>query len=169
MIKNFQNISKITLALIISVFLLVTPANAQELSPEHLNLARKYVDLTDQSKIYEVSLLQAGINTMKTLISRNVEIKDELNEAIGKTIAEYAEKKDDLFNQFARVYAARFTIEELQEIVDFYETETGLKLAKSNGAINKDLQAVMGIFENNLNIEFFAKVRSKLKAKGIEL
>jgi len=167
--KKLNKFVKLTLALIISAFISFTPLMAQELAPEHLALARKYVDLTDQSKIYEVSLLQSGVNTMNTLMAKNSEIADELNEAIGKTIAEYADKKGDLLDKFARVYASTFTIEEMQEIVDFYETETGKKLASNNAIINKDLQTVMGIFESNLRIEFFAKVRSKLRDKGIDI
>jgi hypothetical protein len=74
-----------------------------------------------------------------------------------------------LFDQFARVYAQRFTMEELQQIVDFYETPTGKKLAESNLAINTDLQTVMKVFDNNLKPEFFAKVRAELKAAGIDV
>ncbi len=166
--KTFINMKMIS-AIFISLFISIAPLSAQELAPEHLEIARKYVDLTDQANIYEVSLLRAGVNTMKTLISKNPEIKDQLNEAIGKTIAEYAPKKDDLFNQFARIYALRFTIDELQEIVAFYESDVGKKLAKENAAVNKELAAVLRIFESNLNNEFFAKVRSKLKEKGIDL
>ncbi len=168
MIKIKTN-AKIIVAIFISIFISIAPLNAQEIAPEHLELARKYVDLTDQAKIYELSLLQSGINTMKTLISKNPDVKEELNEAIGLTIAEYAPKKDDLFNQFARIYALRFTVEELQEIVNFYETDTGKKLAKENAMVNKELTAVLGIFESNLRIEFFAKVRSRMRDKGIEL
>jgi len=167
--KKLNKFVKLTLALIISAFISFTPLMAQELAPEHLALARKYVDLTDQSKIYEVSLLQSGVNTMNTLMAKNAEIVDELNEAIGTTIAEYADKKGDLLDKFARVYASTFTMEEMQEIVDFYETETGKKLASNNALINNNLQTVMGIFESNLRVEFFAKVRSKLRDKGIDI
>ncbi len=160
---------QILLAALIATFMSFSTANAQELAPDHVALARKYVDLTDQAKIYEVTLLQSGINTMQTLLSTNPEIKDELDEAIGLTIKEYAEQKDALFNQFARVYASRFTMEELQQIIDFYESDVGKKLTENNIEINKDLQKVLGVFEANLRVEFLAKVRAKLRAKGLDI
>ena len=166
---KITKISTGLIALFATLFLSLTPIYSQEIAPDHIALARKYVDLTDQAKIYEVTLLQSGINTMQTLISSNPEIKDELDEAIGLTIKDYANKKGDLLNQFARVYASRFTMDELQKIVDFYQSEVGQKLAKSNPEINKDLKNVLGVFEANLRIEFFAKVRAKLRAKGIDI
>ncbi len=156
-------------ALFATIFFSLSPAISQELAPDHVALARKYVDLTDQASIYELSLLQSGINTMQTLVTQNPEIEDALDEAIGLTIKEYADDKDSLMNQFARVYASRFTMEELQQIVDFYETDVGRKLAENNAEINKELQAVLGVFEKNLRVEFFAKVRAKLREKGFDI
>jgi hypothetical protein len=147
----------------------VAPASAQEISPEHLALARKYVDITDKSAIYEVTLVETGIDTMKVLAGQNPEMGKKVEDAIGKVIETYKGKKGDLLDQFARVYAQRFSPEELQQIVDFYTSPTGTKLANANPDINKDLQTVMKVFDNNLKTEFFAKVRAELKAQGVDL
>ncbi|MNL74118.1 hypothetical protein D3C87_1996880 [compost metagenome] len=74
-----------------------------------------------------------------------------------------------MLDQFARVYALRFTMDELQTIVTFYESPTGQKLAQANAEINTDLQRVMQVFTNNLQREFFAKVRAELRAQNVEI
>lgn len=167
--NKIRKIASVFLALSAVVFLPASQVMAQELAPEHLAVARQYVDLTDQSNIYEISLLQAGVDTMKTLVVKNPEIESQLDEAIGLTINEYVPRKGELLDQFARIYASLFSMDELREIVAFYESDTGQKLAKANATVNRDLQAVMKIFENNLGAEFFAKVRARLLEKGIEL
>ena len=63
----------------------------------------------------------------------------------------------------------RFTIEELQEIVTFYQSPTGTKLAQANLEVNQDLQRVMQVFTNNVRPEFFAAVRADLRAQGVQL
>ena len=68
----------------------------------------------------------------------------------------------------ARVYALTFSQDELQQIVDFYGSPVGQKLSKGNSEINSTMQRIMNVFSVNLNTEFFAKVRSELKAKGID-
>lgn len=145
------------------------PAAAQELSPEHLAVAREYIDLTDQSGIYEVALLETAVETMRTIVSQNPEIMEPVDDAISKTLESYRSRKGELLDQFARVYALNFTIEELEEIVAFYQSPVGSKLAKANATLNDSLQAVMQVFEVNLKSEFFAKVRAELKAEGYDV
>ena len=148
---------------------LAVPASAQEVAPEALTLARKYVDLTDRAAIYETTIVQTGIETMQQIVTQNPEIMDQTNDAISKVIEGYKGHKGDLLDQFARVYATRFTLEELQQIVDFYSSPTGEKLAQANSELNTDLQRVMQVFTNNLKREFFAKVRAELRAQGVEI
>lgn len=145
------------------------PAAAQEISPEHLALARKYIDLTDKGGIYEGVLLSTAIDTMKTIVAQNPELVDQTDEAIKKTLDSYREKKGDLLDQFARVYALNFTPEELQLIVDFYGSEVGQKLATANATLNDSIQTVVGVFDANLKREFYAKVRAELKAAGFDV
>lgn len=145
------------------------PAGAQELAPEHLAVARKYIELTDKSSIYEVTLIKTAVDTMRTIVGQNPEITEPVDAAITKTLDVYKGKKADLLDQFARVYALSFTIEELQEIVAFYESPVGSKLATANATLNESLQTVMKVFETNLKTEFFAKVRAELKAGGYDV
>jgi hypothetical protein len=143
-------------------------AQPQEVSPEALALARKYIDLTDHGGIYETSIVRAGINTYQQLLPQNPEIAEPLNKAIETVIASYKDRKGDLFDQMARLYAVAFTQDELQQIVDFYSTPAGQKLSKANADLNPSLQRIMNIFSVNLAKEFFAKVRAELKAQGID-
>ncbi|VAW21755.1 hypothetical protein MNBD_ALPHA12-433 [hydrothermal vent metagenome] len=160
--------------LILAIMLAATlsgASSAQELSPDLLALARKYVDLTDQSQVYEVILIETGIATMRTLVAQNPKLSQEVSDAIGTVIKQYndSKQKDELFDQFARVYASRFTKDELQKIVAFYESDVGIKLSKENAAANTELKTVMQVYRNNLNTEFFAKVRAVLRDQGVKL
>ncbi|WP_193336458.1 DUF2059 domain-containing protein [Devosia beringensis] len=144
-------------------------ATAQELPPEQLALARQYIDLTDRASIFEITMVEIGIGTMRQIVQQNPELSEQANTTVGEVLEEFRSRKSELLDQFARVYAARFTIEELQEIVTFYSSPTGQKLAQANTEVNSELQTVMQVFTNNVRPEFFAKVRANLRAKGIEL
>lgn len=145
------------------------PVMAQEVSPEQLALARQYVDLTDNAAVFEVTMVETGIETMRQLVTQNPEIMDAVDGAVAKVLEDYRARKDELMNQFARVYALRFTVEELQQIVAFYESEVGKKLSASNLEVNSDLQRVLQVFTENVKREFFAQVRAELRAQGVEV
>ena len=152
-----------------SLLALSAPVLAQEVSPEQLSLARKYVDLSDNAAIFEVTMVETGIDTMRQLVQQNPEIMEQVDAAVQKVLESYRPRKDELMNQFARVYALRFSVEELQQIVSFYESDVGRKLSSANIEINTDLQRVLGVFTNNVRSEFFAQVRAELRSQGIEI
>lgn len=141
----------------------------QEISPDQLKLAREYVDLTDTGKVYETIILQAGVRTLKTIAQQNPDVVEPAKTAIAEVIDSYVGSKGDLMNQFARIYALKFSTDELKQIVAFYSTPVGKKLSAENRDINAKLQKVVTVFTNNLKEEFYAKVRANLKDKGFEL
>ena len=153
----------------IAVLSLSLPVAAQELAPEHLALARKYVDLTDKQSVYETTVVQTAIDTTRQILKMNPQIADKLNAAVGDVVKTYKPRKSELLDQIARIYAQAFTMEELQQIVNFYSSDVGQKLVTSNIVINRQLQQVMQIFQTNLNTEFFSKVKSELKKSGIDI
>lgn len=159
----------LAVAVSVAIFAVSAPAMAQEVPPEQLALARQYVDLTDTVGIFEVALVEIGIGSLRELTTQNPELSEEIDLAIGKVLETYQGRKGELLDQFARVYATRFTVEELQEIVGFYESPTGQKLAQANTEVNSDLQAVLQVFTNNTRSEFYAKVRAELRSQGFEV
>ena len=163
--------AKALVAVVLSLGLMasVVPAMAQEVPPEQLELARKYIDLTDRAAVFEITMVEIGIGTMRQIVQQNPEIAEQTDTAVGKILEEYRDRKGELLNQFARVYAARFTIEELQDIVAFYESETRQTLAQVNTEVNAYLQSLLQVFTNNVRPEFFAKVRAELREQGIQL
>jgi hypothetical protein len=159
----------LAMALGLAMFAAALPATAQEVPPEQLALARQYVELTDTAGVYEIALVEIGMGTLRELTTQNPELAEEVDLAIGKVLETYQGRKGELIDQFARIYATRFTVDELQQIVAFYESAAGQKLARANTEVNSDLQAVLQIFTNNTRPEFFAKVRAELRAQGFEV
>ena len=142
------------------------PAISQEIPPEQLALARKYVDLTNKAQIFEAIAAMTAAQTSKLLTQSNPEIATQIDEQIGKSLEARKGKGDDLFNQIARIYAVTYTQEELQQIVAFYETPAGQKLAANAMQVNQDVGKVMQIYTSNFGTEFVREVRAALKAAG---
>lgn len=160
---------RLAAALVISGAALVafTPAQAQqEISPEHLAKAREYVDMTDSSQLYERTLVEMGLRVMRVMVQEDPSLRDPLIAALQTVYDAYLANRDPLYNQFARIYAIRFSIEELQQIIDFYNTEVGQKLLDQNPAINEDLTTVLAVWSRNTGPEFLSRVRAELREQG---
>ena len=158
------------LGLMLSLFAAIpATVSAQELAPDHVALARKFVDLTDKAAVYEVALVQVGIDSLRTILAQNPDKYDMVDAAVTKVLEAYKARKGELMDQFARIYAQRMTMDELQAVVDFYASPVGQKLANVQADANDDLQTVMSLYQINLRTEFFAQVRAELRAQGMNL
>ena len=170
---SLRNAALRSAALVISVLLafgaVSLPARAQELSPEHIALARQYVDLSYRITTFEQSLVKAGIDVSDTILRQNPALEEKSNEAIGKAISYFADQKDDVMNQFARVYALQFTMDELKAMNEFYSTDVGKKLASLQSTIDQSIVKLYTIYEDNMRKEMFARVRADLIAQGAKL
>lgn len=138
----------------------------QEISPEHLAAARQYIDLTDNANVYEITLIEIGVSVLRIIIQQDPALADPVQVAIQQAYEEYEARKGELYNQFARIYAMRFTQEELEEILEFYNSDVGQKLLANNVTINQDMQVVLGVWEENTQREFLARVRAILREEG---
>ncbi|HWA17847.1 MAG TPA: DUF2059 domain-containing protein [Devosia sp.] len=145
------------------------PAAAQEIPPDQLALARKYVDLINTSNLFRGVVLKTAIGSFKALTVGHADIEKDISDAVDRTIKSYAGDESDLLDQIARVYATVFTLEELQQIVAFYESPVGQKLAQASPELSKTTDDVLKVYQNNLSAEFVRRVRADLKEKGITI
>jgi uncharacterized protein len=153
----------------VALFTATAPSLAQEISPDQLALARKYIDLTDKVDIYGTTVATTAAQTLQQILKLNPQLGQTAVDAVTAVVAEYKEHRGDLLDQIARIYAQQFTSDELQQFVTFYSSPAGQKLARTNFDINQQLQRVMQLYTANLKTEFYAKVRAGLKAKGVTL
>ncbi len=160
---------RLTAALVLSgaAVLSALPAQAQqEISPEHLAKAREYVDMTDHAQVYETTLVELGLRVMRVMIQEDPSLRDPLINSIQTVYDNYLANRDPLYDQFARIYAIRFSPDELDEILAFYNTDVGQKLLEENETINDDLETVLTIWSRNTAQEFLARVRAELRNQG---
>jgi hypothetical protein len=141
---------------------------ALEISPDHLALARKYVDMTDTAKVYEDAVVRTAVQATRTLVAQSPDLSDQVATAAVAVMQDYQNRKDELFDQFARIYAIHFTPDELNAIIAFYQTDVGQRLLSQLTDINQELQLALQVYETNLSNEFMAKLKENLAAEGYE-
>lgn len=142
---------------------------AQEITPDRLALARKYVDLTDKVDIFGTTVAETAAQTLNQILKLNPGINKQATAAVTDVVKQYKGQRGQLMDQVARIYAQNFTSDELQQYVTFYSSPAGQKLATTNFDINQELQRVMELFSINLKTEFYEKVRADLKTQGVTL
>lgn len=117
-----------------------------------------HADAQAPERMQLASQLTIVMNTHRTLESMfklpDVLARDSTRrpEMIAK-VREYYDQfitSDTLRNEIARIYAARFDVNELKGLIAFYQSPFGIKLLSEQANIAKDIQAVMSrLFQAN--------------------
>ncbi|MGJ8528378.1 DUF2059 domain-containing protein [Maritalea sp.] len=152
-----------------TAMMLTVAAQAQEIAPEHLALAKRYVVLTDTGALFQRTILQTAQESVDHLVQQNPEIGEDILAGARDVAKEYLQGDNLVHDNFARIYAVHYTMDELTQIIAFYETDVGKKILAGNIEINKNLQTAARVAEENLSTEFAVRLRSHLKEKGFDL
>ena len=107
----------LALALIVSV----GTAHAQQPSAAALATAKELITVKGAQRDLR-AIVPGVIEQAKSVFLRsNPTLSKELNEVAGKLRAEYAPRGGELLNEAAKLYAARFTEQELKDALAFYK------------------------------------------------
>lgn len=112
-----------------------TPAAAQP-SAERLALAAELLEATEQRQIFESS--------MEIMLTAQIQADPDLRQfedVLRAWVARYT-NWNAVKDEFARIYAERFTADEMREIIAFHRTPVGAKLVRETPAIMQEAEAV---------------------------
>ena len=89
-----------------------------------------------------------------------------LNEVAARLRTEFAPRVAELVNEGARVYASKFSEQELKDILAFYKTTAGKKLLGEQPKIVDSSMKFAQDWANKLSDQVIAKMRDELKKRG---
>lgn len=145
-------------------------AIAQDATAEHITAAKAALDALVVTDSFDSILPRAAEQIKANLTLANPNFSDDISIAVDDEAIKLASRRADLENEAANIYAKNFSIEELNAIATFYNSETGKKLLKVSPAMGRELLRAAEIWgagiTRDLN-EASSKVLSeKLNAKS---
>lgn len=144
------------------------PAMAQEFAPTHIAAARAAIDATKSDEQFD-QILVALADQARTLFQRsNPSLIAEIDEVVTDVALGLAKRRPELDRELERVWAARFTEEELKEITAFYTSPIGVKLGESLPAVLEDSIRSANIWREALSTELVSKSREALIKRGYQ-
>src|SRR5688572_12367553 len=101
------------IAVIVVTTFATLPAAAQEISDSHLQAALRAFELSQTGEDYDVVLPTIADQVSTLLISQRPDLFQEIETAVMEVAIELVVRRADLNNDIARLWAQRFTEEEL--------------------------------------------------------
>jgi uncharacterized protein len=146
------------------------PSAAQhQPSPAAVAAARELLALKGGDVFFTPFVSGVVENAKNTFLPTNPNLSNELNEVASKLRKDYEPKRTELLNEVARVYAERFSEQELKALIDFYKSPLGRKMVLEDPAIIDESVRRARTWSEALGDEVMERFRQEMKKKGHDL
>lgn len=145
------------------------PATPSAPSAEAVGLARELLQVMGSDKQFDAMIPLMSQNMAGLLKSQkpgDAKVIDEVFAAIGKR---FLERKSELLELLAPLYAARFAVPELKEMVGFFKSPVGQRLAAEMPALSQDAMKVGMVWGQRIGKDLEQEVVRELQQRGVKL
>jgi hypothetical protein len=147
----------------------LSPAQAQQPTANAVALAKEIIIVKGGNAIYE-PVVPGVIDRARTLfLQSNPMLSKDLNEVAAKLQAELTPRTAELINDGARLYASKFTEQELKDVLAFYKSPVGRKVITQEPVILDQSAGNVDEWANKLADEVIAKFRAEMRRRGKEI
>jgi hypothetical protein len=149
---------------------LASSAQAQQQpSANAIALAKEIIALKGGSSIYDPVVPQIIDRARTIFLQSNPMLSTPLNEVAAQLRAELTPRVADLINDGAKLYASRFTEQELKDVLAFYKSPLGRKMVAQEPVILDESAANIDTWANKFAEEVISRFRSEMRKKGHEI
>lgn len=143
-----------------------TAARAQEPSPAQLALATEIVEIKGSTALFEPLIPGVVEQSKNTLMQINPNLFKDLTDVANQLRKEYAPRLAQLKVEIAKLYAQRFTEQELKDTLAFYKSPLGKKLITQEPEFVEKTMATAQDWAVKLNEEVLQRFRAEMRKRG---
>lgn len=146
-------------------------ALAQQRPPtdEALTAARELMMASGSSKQFDqvIPLLTAQLT--QTFVKLAPGRAGEIREVMGELVKRFSERKAELIEQIAVVYAHRMSVDDMREVAKFYQSGAGRRMVEAQPEILRESMSIGQQWGQRIGAELDAEMRRELRKRGIDL
>lgn len=144
-------------------------AQAQQPSPAAITTAGEILDIKGSMSIFDPLVPGVVEQSKTTLLQMNPNMFKDLNEVAANLRKEYAPRLASLKSEIVKLYAERFSEQELKDTLAFYKSPLGKKiLTEEVGFVDRTMSTAQD-WAVKLNEEVLSRFRAEMKKKGHNL
>jgi len=147
----------------------VSPAQAQQPTANAIALAKEIIIVKGGNAIYDPVVPQVVEQARGLFLQSNPTLGKDINEVAAKLQAELTPRTAELLNDGARLYASKFTEQELKDVLAFYKSPVGRKVITQEPVILDQSGSNVDVWANKLADEVISKFRAEMRRRGKEI
>ena len=134
-----------------------------------LELARKIVQSDNGGKMPGQMLEMMKHQFAATMLSHNPGRKAEIQQLMSETFGEVDKRKDEMTSRVVALYAEKYTLEELRQMIAFRQSPLGKKMDKVMPEIARQSMMFGQKWGQKVSQEVMQRLREKAQKRGLKL
>lgn len=150
-------------------FLLTAPAWAETVTPDSRAAARELVQVarvTDQFKMLFPAIMES---LRPAFVQNRPEVERDFNALLPLLSQLVNDRVGALADEFAELYAATYTADELRQLIAFYRQPVGQKFLATMPTLAQQGMAIGQRFGQQIGAEAVRRIREELRKRGHDL
>ena len=149
-----------------AVLFFAEPTQAQQPSANALAAAKELTEIVGATREFESMPTTVIVQTASQFLQANPTLAKDLNEIAEALVQEYLPRRTEVPTEIIKLYATRFTEQELKDAIAFYKGPLGKKLLTESSNILRDSVKIADAWGTKFRDEMAARIRAELKKRG---
>lgn len=147
----------------------MTDAQAAKISPERLKLANELLVANGEGSSFDTLIPGIIEQAAGSFVQANPDLIRDLREVAKQLAPQYENRRQEIVQILARIYAVQFDETELKDLLTFYRSAVGRKLVENRGKILDAGLAGIQAWSTTFTREMEVKVREEMKKRGFTI
>jgi uncharacterized protein len=156
-------------AALLALLFLPPPARAQTPDAQRLAAAKELMQTAGVAGQFDQVMPVLTQQLAQGFISVAPDKADEIREVFSQLAVKFVDRKGELIDQIAEVYAEKLALEDLNAIIGFYKSPAGVKFIAAQPDILRQSMILGQRWGARLGREIEQEAREELKKRGIPL
>jgi uncharacterized protein len=144
-------------------------ASAQQPTPAAVSMAKEILEVKSSFAMFD-PIVPGVVETAKNVfLQQSPNLQKDLNDVATSLRAQLAPRTAELKEEIAKVYASRFTEQELKDALAFFKSPVGQKLLQEEPRFVEASLTRAQDWANRLSEDVMGKFRAEMKKKGYNL
>ena len=139
------------------------------IDPQRLAQARELLELSGGARNFDTVMPSMMQQMTQILTAQKPENRAQIEQVMQSMMTKFTDRKQELIDQIAVIYAERFTSDDIAGLIAFYKSPTGRKFTATQPEILKDSMAAGQSWGRKIGAEIESSARQELKKRGIDL
>jgi hypothetical protein len=157
------------IATLFGLVMMGVPVCAQAPDPARLAAAKEMMQVAGVAKQFDEVMPLLMRQLSQSFIAVAPDKADEIREVFGQLSGKFVDRKGELIDQIAAVYAEQLSLAELADIAAFYRSPTGMRFVEVQPQVTRQAMMLGQRWGAQLGREIDEEARRELRKRGIPL